>query len=101
MLPARTVLNLENSPSSEQQSKMIFAITKASFVPRTCRGALLSFFLILSPALFGQHQIASSALANEFIAPASNQGELGIKRFQVAPGLKVDLWAAEPLLANP
>src|SRR2546423_11187786 len=35
------------------------------------------------------------------IAPASNEGELAIKKFKIAPGLKVDLWAAEPLLANP
>src|SRR5215470_4355152 len=35
------------------------------------------------------------------IAAASNEAELAIKRFQVPPGLKVDLWAAEPLLANP
>jgi quinoprotein glucose dehydrogenase len=34
-------------------------------------------------------------------AVASNEAELAIKQFQVAPGLKVDLWAAEPLLANP
>src|SRR5262245_45323861 len=35
------------------------------------------------------------------VAPASNEGELAIKKFRVPPGLKVDLWAAEPLLANP
>src|SRR2546423_5402940 len=35
------------------------------------------------------------------IAPASNEGQLAIKKFTIAPGLKVDLWAAEPLLANP
>ncbi|MDB6129792.1 MAG: hypothetical protein JWM04_899 [Verrucomicrobiales bacterium] len=35
------------------------------------------------------------------VAAASNEGELAIKRFQVAPGLKADLWAAEPMLANP
>src|SRR5688572_4076632 len=28
-------------------------------------------------------------------------GESAMKKFSVAPGLKVDLWAAEPLLANP
>ncbi|HVJ83480.1 MAG TPA: PVC-type heme-binding CxxCH protein, partial [Planctomycetia bacterium] len=36
-----------------------------------------------------------------FVAGASNEGETAIKRFQIAPGHKVDLWAAEPLLANP
>ena len=35
------------------------------------------------------------------VAPASSEGELAIKRFQAPSGLKVDLWAAEPLLANP
>jgi quinoprotein glucose dehydrogenase len=35
------------------------------------------------------------------LAPASNEGESTIKRFKVAGGLKVDLWAAEPMLANP
>ena len=35
------------------------------------------------------------------IAEASEEGELAIKRFQVAPGLKVELFAAEPLLAHP
>ena len=35
------------------------------------------------------------------IAEASDEGELAIKRFQVAPGLKVELFAAEPLLAHP
>jgi quinoprotein glucose dehydrogenase len=28
-------------------------------------------------------------------------GESALKKFSVAPGLRVDLWAAEPLLANP
>ena len=35
------------------------------------------------------------------VAAASEEGELAIKKFQVAPGLKVDLWASEPMLANP
>ena len=35
------------------------------------------------------------------VSGPSDEGESAIKRFQVAPGLKVDLWAAEPLLANP
>src|SRR5207247_6595123 len=36
-----------------------------------------------------------------FVARASDDGELAVKRFYVAPGLKADLWAAEPMLANP
>lgn len=36
-----------------------------------------------------------------YIAAASGEAELAIKRFKVAPGLKASLWAAEPQLANP
>src|SRR6267154_907240 len=32
---------------------------------------------------------------------AEDSGELALKKFSAAPGLRVDLWAAEPLLANP
>src|SRR5207247_10354127 len=35
------------------------------------------------------------------VAPASNEGQLAIKKFNVAPGLRCDLFAAEPHLANP
>ncbi len=35
------------------------------------------------------------------IAEKSNEGELAIHRFRVPAGMKVDLWAAEPSLANP
>ncbi len=35
------------------------------------------------------------------LAPASNEGQARIKQFKIAAGLKVDLWAAEPMLANP
>ncbi|MBI3862808.1 MAG: HEAT repeat domain-containing protein [Planctomycetia bacterium] len=35
------------------------------------------------------------------VATASNEGDLAISRIKVQPGLKLDLWAAEPLLANP
>src|ERR1043166_2886439 len=65
--------------------------------------AATAILAIVIPALStpAQHKIASPNATNEFIAPASNQGELAIKRFQIAGGLKVDLWAAEPMLANP
>lgn len=65
---------------------------------------LRSSFLVgmfFSASLQAQHRVASATATNEFVAPASNQGTLAIKQFQVAPGLKVDLWAAEPMLANP
>ncbi len=35
------------------------------------------------------------------LAPASKEGEARIKQFRHVPGLKIDLWAAEPMLANP
>jgi quinoprotein glucose dehydrogenase len=35
------------------------------------------------------------------VAPASSEAQLAIKTFKIPQGLKVDLWAAEPLLANP
>ncbi|MBC8003730.1 MAG: HEAT repeat domain-containing protein [Opitutaceae bacterium] len=35
------------------------------------------------------------------VAAASGEGEQALKKFKLAPGLKADLFAAEPLLANP
>src|SRR5262245_15887760 len=46
-----------------------------------------------------QHQLAQSTYTPK-VAPASNEGELAIKRFVAPPGLKVDLFAAEPDAAN-
>src|SRR5437660_9901088 len=66
-----------------------------------------SLFLSLLIALIclsaeAQHQQADSKRSKPpFVAPASAEGELAIKKFQVAPGLRADLWAAEPMLANP
>jgi quinoprotein glucose dehydrogenase len=48
-----------------------------------------------------QHQLATNRVSKEAVASASNEAELAIKKFQVLPGLKADLWAAEPMLANP
>ena len=65
----------------------------------------LSYLLLCSAAAaapifcLGQTAIAPATLP--YIAPASGEGELAIKRFQGPPGLRIDLWAAEPLLANP
>src|SRR3954463_13264457 len=35
------------------------------------------------------------------VAAASDEGERAIKRFRIPKGFKVELFAAEPLLANP
>jgi quinoprotein glucose dehydrogenase len=67
---------------------------------------LVADWLSLSLALaslcvLAQDQLGGRAEGPPFIAPASDEGRLALKRFQPAPGLKVDLWAAEPMLANP
>src|SRR5947208_3569604 len=62
---------------------------------------LLSWLMLVGVPVEAQHQQADSRNSKAFMAPASDEGELAIKKFQVAPGLKVDLWAAEPMLANP
>ena len=45
--------------------------------------------------------VKDERLASPWLAPASSEGQARIKQFKIAPGLKVDLWAAEPMLANP
>src|SRR2546425_8868507 len=63
-------------------------------------GFVVSLLAMSGPAARAQHQLSEGAPAPK-IAPASDEGEQAIKKFQVAPGLKVGLWAAEPMLANP
>src|SRR6266404_2316548 len=64
-------------------------------------GLVLIFADQPTSPLFAQASSNQSQPAKPFIAPASNEGEMAIKLFQVPPGLKIDLWAAEPMLANP
>jgi len=45
--------------------------------------------------------VADERPSTPTLAPSSNEGEVRIKQFKLTPGLKVDLWAAEPMLANP
>src|SRR5204862_3326639 len=78
-------------PLTMLKSKVAFALSEGLFV----------FLLAIAiPGARAQHQLSEGVLPPK-IAPASDEGELAIKKFQVAPGLKVDLWAAEPLFANP
>jgi quinoprotein glucose dehydrogenase len=56
---------------------------------------------LIAPPALAQHQPGLPVAVPPKIAPASDDGERAIKLFTVAPGLKVDLWAAEPMLANP
>src|SRR5215468_9411834 len=84
-------------------------ISTAFAVPRPQLGRIFTFYWILfGGVLLGlpfmasaQHKLSRSLDSAAFVAPASNEGELAIKRIKPAPGLKVDLWAAEPMLANP
>src|SRR6184192_216032 len=64
------------------------------------RVPVLSFFALACAPVRGQNEPAS-IVKPPVVAAASEEGELAIKKFQVAPGLKVDLWASEPMLANP
>ena len=73
------------------KSKAALALSEGLFVSLLAMGA---------PAARAQHELSEGVRAPR-IAPASDEGELAIKKFQVPPGLKVDLWAAEPMLANP
>src|SRR5689334_6077195 len=57
------------------------------------------------PLLLALCAVAPSAFADE-IAPAKKPADAGspesaMKSFAVAPGLQVEVWAAEPHLANP
>jgi quinoprotein glucose dehydrogenase len=45
--------------------------------------------------------VAADRSGTPVLAPASSEGTNRIRQFKLAPGIKVDLWAAEPMLANP
>src|SRR5438045_4019726 len=66
------------------------------------KGLFLSLLAWVCRLAGAQHQAGGLAgTIPPFVAPASDEAELAIKKFQIAPGLKVDLWAAEPMFANP
>src|SRR5881275_1204301 len=69
---------------------------------RSC-SLVLSFFLpcVLTISLHAQHKLTDTANTNAPSGSGWKQGELAIKNFELPAGLKVDLWAAEPLLVNP
>lgn len=45
--------------------------------------------------------VTADRTSTPLLAPDSSEGTNRIRQFKLAPGLKVDLWAAEPMLANP
>jgi len=56
-----------------------------------------------TPASAGTYKplVADDRPLEPILAPSSGEGVARIKQFEITPGLKVDLWASEPLLANP
>src|SRR5882672_361618 len=73
---------------------------KSKVASALSEGIFVLLLAIPMPGARAQHQRPEGVRA-PYIAPASDEGEFAIKKFQAAPGLKVDLWAAEPMLANP
>ena len=65
--------------------------------------AFCALFLSLT-LLFSGGMAPRSAAVEPYrphVAPASREGELALQRIRVPKGLKIGLYAAEPLLANP
>ena len=65
--------------------------------------AILPFSACVALALgsLAQHPAESGSAYSPPVAEASEEGRLAMERFELAPGLKVELFAAEPMLANP
>ena len=57
--------------------------------------------IICGPILAAEPEGHGSGASATMIAPASDEGKNAIKSFKFDEGLHCDLWAAEPLLANP
>lgn len=55
--------------------------------------------VVFAAITLAQHENADPQ--SKKIAKASDEGEKAMKRFSVPAGIKTELWAAEPLLANP
>ena len=60
--------------------------------------ALPSVFIAAASAVESAGHGSGASTAT--VAPASNEGETAIKAFQCDAGLKIELWAAEPMVAN-
>ncbi len=70
-------------------------------MPRFHAGAASAAFVALSLALGSVPARAQHEGYKPEVAPASPEAAQSIKSIRLAPGLKVELFAAEPLLANP
>lgn len=66
------------------------------------RKATIALILLVSASLcLGRNRTQADPPYAPSIAPASEAGERAIKGFRLAPGLRIDLFAGEPLVANP
>jgi quinoprotein glucose dehydrogenase len=63
--------------------------------------ALAGVSILSGPILAAEEGGHGSGASATLIAPPSDEGKNAIKTFKFDPGLHCDLWAAEPLLANP
>lgn len=58
-------------------------------------------FAVITFGLAADSEPARRSAYNPTVHPDNGDGEKAIKRFQYDKALKVELWAAEPMLANP
>lgn len=72
-----------------------------TYVVRGLSKALFVLGLALLPGAGSAAELPTTTNKGPQVAAASNEGELAIKAFRLQEGFKVDLFAAEPHLANP
>src|SRR5438876_11044301 len=65
------------------------------------RAVTLAFALAASGFVHAAQFITDTNANAPKVLSASDEGERAMKRFQIPKGFKVELFAAEPLLANP
>jgi quinoprotein glucose dehydrogenase len=73
-------------------------ISIALLLPRCVRGRTLPSLFSVAALILTQ---SSHSLAQDAAGSSVGQAELAMKKFQVAPDLKISLFAAEPQLENP
>lgn len=79
---------------------MVGRFTMAWDFSQWARALAGAAFLAAAPAALAQHQLGVAFEAPKVVG-ASDEGQRAIRRFQLPPGWKCELWAAEPDLAQP
>ena len=74
---------------------------KSKFVSALIEGFFVGAISLLAFAAESAEPGNSTRPAGPKVMPASNEAELAMKRFTVPPGFKIEVFAAEPHLANP